>query len=87
MGRRQKGKGRKRKRSWHRRGYHGNGWRVLRALQRIEKAEAIAEDEVCVRCGQTARGYARMGDDRLCHFGPSPTCYEKESYARMVNDA
>jgi hypothetical protein len=33
-------------------------------------------NERCVRCGDPARGFAALNGHRLCHSGPSPTCYE-----------
>lgn len=36
--------------------------------------------DTCIRCGKRAAGYATINDDRLCHEGKSPTCYELQSW-------
>lgn len=36
--------------------------------------------DTCARCGKSpAAGYAAINDNRYCHEGPSPTCYESAS--------
>lgn len=38
--------------------------------------------ERCARCGQVARGSARINQDRFCHGDDQPTCYMLESWER-----
>lgn len=54
-------------------------------LERLRaELEALDEGEVCVRCGNPARGFAMIDQDRFCHGDEddSPTCYEAEQWAR-----
>lgn len=42
--------------------------------------------EACARCGaDPAVGFATIGDDRYCHGGTSPSCYEKASWDSLTD--
>lgn len=39
--------------------------------------------ETCARCGQEAKGFATIGDDRYCHDdSQKPSCYIFASWER-----
>ena len=39
----------------------------------------------CGRCGEPAKGYATIGEQRYCHDEPDPTCYMLASWELFNN--
>lgn len=58
--------------------------RIPGAGKILPREEELEDAPKCGGCGEPAQGHAAIGDDRYCHEGPSPTCYERASHEQAL---